>query len=277
MQLTATQVFHHRWSAALAAQDAAALRGLYRDDAVQLSVGTGRTLVGAEAIAAGYAEVFGVVGGITTTGVESFTDLGTAYVAESRQTSGFAQALAYDVFALHDGRARYHVSGSITPRTATALPAESATPGQVFYRRMWEAKRTRNAAAIAGMLTPDAVQATVRGVLRGGPAIVQGEQRAWQYNADRRLRGLSAFVEGPNVLAAEGVVNVTLLETPFDMEFYEVWLLRDDGPAALNVSGLINPRPEELKQRLQRIGAQQAQAVQTVAYGIARTIGPWRW
>jgi ketosteroid isomerase-like protein len=276
MHLTPTQIFHHRWAAALAAQDVAALHGLYHPDAVQLSVGTGQTLVGAEAIVAGYAELFGIVGAVTTTRVETFTDLGTAYVAETHQTSAFAQSFAYDVVTLEGGRARYHVSGSINPRPpALELPPDTGTPGQTMYRRMWETTYARNFAARAELYAPDAVQASSGTVRRGRDAILRAEQQGLQAGTNPQLKTLSSFVEGPGVVAVEQVVSMVIQDTQWDLECYSATILRD-GKVAMDVDGLINPRQEELSQAVRTVGLAQARALQSVADGLARFNGLWR-
>jgi ketosteroid isomerase-like protein len=267
MQLTSTQAFHHRWSAAMAAGDVYALRALYQPgSSVQLSLGTGLVLMGAESIAAGYAETFGVVGGVVTAGVERFIDLGFAYVAESWQSSGYASTLSYDVFVLEGGLARYHVSGSVAPRTPAALPAESAAPGQYFYRQVWDATNARDLAALAQLYAPDAVRASAGVVQRGSLAILQSEQQTWAQGGGQRISSLSTFVEGPNILAAEGVIEAVLMDTTFSLEIYDVWLMRG-GQGVLNISGLINPRPEELNRLMQRVASSRRRAERPEAYG----------
>ncbi|WAL68585.1 nuclear transport factor 2 family protein [Amycolatopsis cynarae] len=277
MHFSPAQAFHHRWCAAMAARDTTALRELYHPDAVQLSVATSQVLTGAQAIASGYAELFGSVGAVQTTAVESFVDLGEAFVAESTQQTGFLQMTGYDVFALVDGRARFHVHGAISPRPPAALPPESGAPGQAFYRRVWAATNARDAAALQHLYAPDAVMASTAGVVRGLQAITTGIQQVWQSAGPAQLKGLSRFVEGPDALAVEGVANIGLMEARLDVEFYEVWLLRA-GQATLTVTGLINPRPAELRQGLQRLAEHRTRVLQTFAEGVTlRASAPWRW
>lgn len=276
MHLSPAQAFHHRWCAAMAARDAAALRELYHPDAVQLSAATGQVLSGAPAIASGYAELFEVAGAIRTD-VMSFVDLGDGFVAESTQATASMQTTGYDVFVLADGRARFHTTGAISPRPPAALPAESAAPGQAFYRRFWAAVNARDAAALEHLYAPDAVQASLDAVVRGRQAITGGVRQVWQSVGPAQLKGLTRFVEGPDALVVEGVANIGLMEARLDVEFYEVWLLRA-GQAVLTVNGLINPRPAELRQALQKLADHRTRVLQTFTEGVTlRASAPWRW
>ncbi|MHC3473493.1 nuclear transport factor 2 family protein [Streptomyces sp. 7R007] len=278
MQLTSAQAFHHRWCAALAAQDTAALGELYHPDAVQLSVSTGRTLLGAEAIATGYAESFGIAGAVNTTGVENFIDLGTSFVAESTQSTSFAQATSYDVFALDGGRARFHASGSLFPRSPGALPAQDpAAPGQAFFRQLWNAISMQDAATLTSLYAPDAVHASVAGIMRGGQVITDSLRQRWRQVGPPQLRSLSCFVEGPGALAVEGMANLGFgPDVRLDVEFYEVWLLHQ-GRAVFVTSGLISPRPAELRQGLQNYADNQIRNIQIVAQGLAHLHAPRYW
>jgi ketosteroid isomerase-like protein len=276
MQLSPAQAFHHRWCAAMAARDAAALHELHHPDAVQLSVVTSRVLVGAQAVAANYAELFGAAGAVATA-VQSFTDLGEAFVVESTQSTTSMQMTCYDLFVLAEGRVRFHAAGTIAPRPPAALPPESDAPGQAFYRRLWAAMNARDAATLDHLYAPDAVQASVGGVVHGRQAITAGIRNVWQTVGPAQLKGLTRFVEGPDVLAVEGVANIGLAQARLDVEFYEIWLLRA-GQAVLAVNGLINPRPAELRQGLQRLAEHQTRVLQTFAEGVTlRAAAPWRW
>ena len=93
MQLTSGQLFHHRWCAALASRDVAALRGMYHPDAVRVSTTTGQVLTGVEQITGALTQLFDVAGAVTTTSVEEFVDAGEWICVESVQATAYAQAL----------------------------------------------------------------------------------------------------------------------------------------------------------------------------------------
>lgn len=285
MQLTTTQIFHHRWAAALAAQDVAALRDLYHPDAVHLSVGNGQTLVGADAIASGFAELFDVVGAITVTSVESLIDAGGAYVAETVQSSRFAQARSYDAFVLDNGRALFHVTGSVNPRPPAVTPRGSYSPGQVLHRRYWEACDRRDIAAVGDLYAPEAVAVELDTVVHGRQMILQNLQQAWQQGVITRLKSLSAFVEGPDVFASEGVLTLTVYDTPLDIEFYDVWIL-SAGRVGFNFTGFINPGLADVKQWMQKLADIRIRAIQSSGEAQVRAMQSitdvvtgrtWRW
>src|SRR6266568_2713880 len=115
MQLTPGQIFHHRWCAALANRDVEAVRELYHTAAVQVSMSTGRVLVGQADIGAGLDELFDIAGPITTE-VESFVDVGDAICVEAAQSTAYTPSRTYHIFQFENGRARYHFSGTISPR-----------------------------------------------------------------------------------------------------------------------------------------------------------------
>lgn len=158
------------------------------------------------------------------------------------------------------------------------MPAQDpAAPGQAFFRRLWDAISTQDAATLTNLYTPDAVHASVAGVMRGGQVITDSLRQRWREVGPPRLRSLSCFVEGPQVLAVEGVANLGFgLDLRLDVEFYEVWLLRQ-GRAVFVTHGLISPRPAELRQGLQRYADHQIRNIQTVAQGLANLHAPRYW
>ncbi|WP_030241958.1 nuclear transport factor 2 family protein [Streptomyces sp. NRRL S-350] len=277
MHVTPSQAFHHRWCAAVAAQDLAALKGLYHPDAVMLSSTTGSVQAGAEQILAGYAQLFRTVGAMTTTAVEEFTDLGDVIRVESVRSTAFAPMLAYDVFALDDGRARVHVTGSIRPRPAAPAPPQHSvpTPGQNLHRRIWDAIDARDATALRAVYAPDAAQTVVGGVIRGADAIVQATWQNWHDGNTTRLKAVTAFTDAPQAMCAEGVAEVALQDTRFDTAYYQVWLLRA-GLVTHCVTGLISPRPNELRQGLERLSDARLKAAQAVTLGMAMRV-PRAW
>lgn len=279
MQLSPGQMFHHRWCAALAAQDVAALQTLYHPAAVQVSTVTGKVLAGTEQITDSFRQLFAVAGAVTTTAVESFVDAGELICVESVQATAYAKALTYDVFLLEEGRLRHHVNGSISPRPqAPSLnPADPPTPGQALYRRFWGAVGAQDQAGLASVYTPDIVQVTVGDVVRGRDAVLAGAGQMWQTVGPSQLKGVTQFVETPEVVCVEGVADIGGRQMNLDVMFYEVWLLRA-GLVGHRVNGLISPRPDQLRQGMQRLAQHQSQLLQTFTEGVTlRAAAPWRW
>ncbi|WP_033223267.1 nuclear transport factor 2 family protein [Kitasatospora phosalacinea] len=277
MQLTPGQVFHHRWCAAMAARDVAALRDLHHPDAVLLSSSTGSVRSGAERIAADYSQLFATAGAVTTTAVEDFTDLGDAIRVESVVSTAFARMLTYDVFALDAGRVRVHVTGTILPRPPAPAPAQHAvpTPGQALHRRIWAATDARDAAALRAVYAPDAVQTVFGGVVRGADAIARGTWEGWQHGHATRLKAVTAFTDAPQAVCVEGVAGVEVQDTRFEVAYYQVFLVRA-GLVTHSVTGLISPRPAELRQGLDRLADARLKAAQAITLGMAMRV-PRTW
>lgn len=253
MQLSTAQMLHHRWCAALAAGDVAALRSLFHPDAVQVSTATGRVLNGVEHIAGALEQLFGVAGPVATSGVESFVDLGDAFCVESVQSTAYAQVFGYDAFVVDDGRIRLHVNGSITPRSQSPLPPPAGpTQGQDLYRRYWAATGAQDPSALTSVFAADLRHSNAGNVVYGREPFVAGAQRFWAGGLRSALKTVSRFVETPHALGVEATAGVGSQGGGLDITYYEVWLLRQ-GQVSHLIRGLITPRPAELKQIMQQV------------------------
>jgi ketosteroid isomerase-like protein len=265
MQLSAAQLVHHRWCAALAAGDVAAVRGLLHPDAVQVSTGTGRVRNGVEQIAGALEQLFAVAGPIATSEVDGFIDLGDAFCVESVQSTTYAQVFGYDVFVLDGDRIRFHVNGSITPRSLSPLPPPAEpTQAQDVYRRYWTATSARDLNGLGGVFAPDIRFSNVGNVVYGRDTVMGGIQRFWAGGMGSTLKTVSRFVETPHALCVEATAGVGGNGGSLDITYYEVWMLRQGEPSGQGqtphqmqishlIRGLITPRPAELKQIVQRM------------------------
>ena len=268
MQLSPAQMFHHRWCAALAAGDAATIRGMFHPDAVQVSTATGQVLTGAEQICGALEQLFAVAGPITTSGVESFVDLGDSFCVESVQSTSYAQVLSYDVFAIDGGLIRFHTTGSVAPRSLSPLPPPSGpSQAQDLYRRYWAALSAQDPNALAGLLAPDIRFCDAGVVVYGRDAVLAAMRQVWAGGIGTTLKTVSRFVESPYTLCTEATANVGGRGGRLDISYYEMWILRQGQvPQQTQIShlvrGLINPRPAELKQIVQKMAAANARAVQ---------------
>ncbi|MEY9932737.1 ketosteroid isomerase-like protein [Catenulispora sp. GP43] len=252
MQLSSAQMFHHRWCAALAAGNVAAVRDLFHPDAVQVSSATGQVLSGVEQIAGALEQLIGVAGPIATSGVESFVDLGDAFCVESVQSTAYAQAFCYDVFVIDGGRIRFHATGSISPRALAPLPQPSGpTQGQDLYRRYWAATSAQDPNGLAAVFGPDLRFSNVGNVVYGRNEVIGAVQRFWGSGMGSALKTVSRFVETPQALCVEATADVGGRGGRLDLAYYEVWMLRQ-GQVSHLIRGLITPRPAELKQIMQK-------------------------
>lgn len=268
MQLSSAQMLHHRWCAALAAEDVATLRSLFHPDAVQVSTATGRVLNGVEQIAGAFEQLFGVAGPVATSGIESFVDLGDAVCVESVQSTAYAQVFGYDVFVLDGSRIRLHVTGSITPRSLAPLPPPaSPTQGQDLYRRYWAATGAQDPNALTAVFAPDLRHSNAGNVVYGRESFVAGAQRFWAGGLRSALKTVSRFVETPHVLAVEATAGVGSQGGGLDITYYEVWLLRQ-GRISHLIRGLIAPRPAELQQIVQKAADTNMRTMQDFAQAL---------
>ena len=274
MQLSPAQMFHHRWCAALAAGDAATIRGMFHPDAVQVSTATGQVLTGVEQIGGTLEQLFAVAGPIATSGVESFVDLGDAFCVESVQSTAYAQVFSYDVFVIDAGRIRFHATGSIAPRSLSPLPQPTGpTPGQDVYRQYWAATSAQDPNGLAAVFAPDIRFSNAGNVVYGRDATIGGIQRFWAGGLGSMLKTVSRFVEAPGALCVEATASVGGQGGRLDITYYELWMLRQ-GPTPHQVQishlirGLINPRPAELKQIMQKVADANARTVQDFAQSV---------
>lgn len=265
MQLSPAQMFHHRWCAALAAGDAATIRSMFHPDAVQVSTATGQVLSGVDQIIGALEQVFAVAGPIATSGVEGFVDLGDSLCVESVQSTSYAQAFSYDVFAIEGGRIRFHANGSIAPRSLSPLPPPTGpTQGQDVFRRYWEATGAQNPNGLAAVFAPDIRFSNAGSVVYGRDAVIGAIQGFWAGGLGSTLRTVSRFVETPQALCVEATANVGGEGGRLDITYYEVWMLRE-GLISHLIRGLISPRPAELKEMMQKLAEANARALQDFA------------
>lgn len=278
MQLSSAQLFHHRWCAALAAGDVAALRAMFHPDAVQVSMATGQVLTGVEQIAGTLEQLFAVAGPVATSGVESFVDLGDSFCVESVQSTAYAQVLGYDVFVVDGGLIRFHANGSIAPRSLSPLPPPTGpTQGQDVYQRYWTATNAQDPNALAGVYTPDVRFSNVGNVVYGRDQLVGAVHRFWAGGMRSTLKTVSRFVEAPQMLCIEATANVGSRGGALDITYYEVWMLRQ-GQVSHLIRGLITPRPAELQQIIQKIAAANQRTVQDFAQAtMMRSAMQVRW
>ncbi|MEY9860021.1 hypothetical protein ABH935_005655 [Catenulispora sp. GAS73] len=262
MQLSPAQMFHHRWCAALAAGDVATIRGMFHPDAVQVSTATGQVLTGVEQIGGALEQLFAVAGPIATSGVESFVDLGDSFCVESVQSTAYAQVFSYDVFVIDAGRIRFHATGSIAPRSLSPLPQPTGpTQGQDVYQRYWAATSAQDPNGLAGVFAPDIRFSNAGSVVYSRDATIGGIQRFWAQGLGSAFKAVSRFVEAPGALCVEATASVGGQGGRLDITYYEVWMLRQ-GQISHLIRGLINPRPDELKQIMQKMADANTRALQ---------------
>ena len=253
MQLSSAQMFHHRWCAALAAGDVAAVREMFHPDAVQVSSASGQVLSGVEQIAGALEQLIGVAGPIATSGVESFVDLGDAFCVESVQSTAYAQVFSYDVFVIDAGRIRFQANGSIAPRALAPVPTPAGpTQGQDVYRRYWAASGAQDPTGLAAVFAPDLRYSNAGSVVYGRNEVIGALQRFWGGGLNSALKTVSRYVETPQALCVEATASVGGRGGRLDITYYEVWMLRQ-GQVSHLIRGLITPRPAELKQIMQKM------------------------
>jgi ketosteroid isomerase-like protein len=285
MQLTAGQTFYNRLWAAIEARDFVAVEKMYRPAAVQYSLNTGDIFEGRAAIMASLQEFLAIAGPITPKAVESFVELEDIVCVEAVQATRFAEVRNYDIYLLYQGRISKHFSGTIAPRTPASplLPGPPATPEQQLHRDYYAAFQAQDFARLAALFRPDAISVAVSvgAVTRGRDAIIGNMRPAssegmmfGSWTDAPRLESITRFMTAPNVVCAEGTFSQKVVYGPLNFEFYEIYILRDGG-IQLSFSGLISPRPDELKQILERLGSHRVEMGRIVLEGI--TVGRRRW
>jgi hypothetical protein len=216
MQLTPGQAFYHRLSTAIEKQDIATLDTLYQPDAIQVSVNTGQILHGRAAVVAAIKEMLGLASPVKPVAIESFVELGDALCVEAVQETRFSQIQTYDIYE-----------------------------------------------QLRAMYRPDAtsISASLGAVVQGQDTIVSTLQQSMRTGRwPPQLISTFRFIETPNLICAEGISAQQLVvsadgEGPvLDLQFYQVFVL-EDGAIRYQFTGLISPRPAELKQTRQKLSA----------------------
>lgn len=271
MQETAGVMFYYRLSSALEAQDLATLETLYHPDATLISLTTGQIIQGRAAIMATITQTLAVTSPIKPIAIESFVELSDIIGVEATQSTRFTQnRQTYDIYILQAGTIRNHFSGMISPRqSAPPLhPVALATPEQQFHHRYWAACEAQNLAQLRTLYHPDVTSISVStgSVTQGYDTLennLQQEMRNW---GPSRLKALTRFIEDANLICTEGTRTIdidpgmSLTRVPLDLQFYNIFLLRA-GVIQLAFSGLISPRPAELKEILKLIAARRRQGL----------------
>lgn len=263
MQQTAGQMFYYSLSSAIEAQDLATLETLYHPDATLISLTTGQIIQGRAAIMATIKQTLSVTSPIKPVAIESFVELGDIICVEATQATRFTQnRQIYEIYLLQAGTIRNHFSGMISPRQpATPLhPGAPTTPEQQFHRRYWTALQAQDLAQLRTLYHPDAISISVSGgsITQGYDAIENNFQQGMRALGPSRLKALTRFIEDSNLICTEGTITIdidpgmSLTRVPLDLQCYEILLLRT-GVIRLAFSGLISPRPAELKEAFKLI------------------------
>jgi hypothetical protein len=266
-------MFYYRLSSAIEAQDLATLETLYHPDATLISLRTGQIIQGRAAIMATITQTLSVASPIKPIAIESFVELDDIICVEATQSTRFTQnRQTYDIYLLQAGAIRNHFSGMISPReVATPLHLGApATPEQQIHRRYWTAFEAQNPAQIRTLHHPDAISISVStgSVTQGDVNIENNAQQGWRAGPSR-LKALTRFIEGPNLICIEGTYTIdidpgmSLTRVPLDLQFYNIFLLRA-GLIRLAFSGLISPRPAELKEIFKLIAERRRKGVDMI-------------
>ncbi len=275
MQQTAGQTFYYRLSSAIEAQDLATLETLYHPDATLIFLTTGQIIQGRAAIMATITQSLAVTSPIKPIAIESFVEFSDDIICvEATQSTRFTQNhQTYDIYLLQAGTIRNHFSGMISPRQpATPLHLGTpSTPEQQFHHRYWTARETHNLAQLRTLYHPNAVVISVSGgsVTRGYDTIENNYQRERRELGPSRLKALTRFIEDSNLICTEGIFTVdidpgmSLSRAPLDLQFYNIFLLRA-GVIRLAFSGLISPRPAELKETFKLIAERRSKALDMI-------------
>lgn len=272
MQQTAGEMFYYRLSSAIEAQDLATLETLYHPDATLISLTTGQIIQGRAAIMATIKQTLSVTSPIKPIAIESFVELSDDIICvETTQSTRFTQnRQTYDIYLLQAGTIRNHFSGMISPRQpATPLHLGApATPEQQFHRRYWTALQAQNLAQLRTLYHPNAISISVSGgsVTQGYDAIENNFQHETRELGPSRLKALTRFIEDSDLICTEGTFTIdidpgmSLTRVPLDLQFYNIFLLQT-GVIRLAFSGLISPRPAELKEAFKLIAERRRKAL----------------
>lgn len=275
MQETAGEMFYYRLSSAIEAQDLATLETLYHPDATLISLRTGEIIQGRAAIMATITQTLAVASPIKPIAIESFVELSDDIICvEATQSTRFTQnRQTYDIYLLQAGVIRNHFSGMISPHQP-ASPLHLAVPNtaeQQFHRRYWAAVQAQDLGQLRTLYHPDVTSISVStgSVTQGYDTFennLQQEMRNW---GPSRLKALTRFIEDSNLICTEGTRTIdidpgmSLTRVPLDLQFYNIFLLRA-GVIQLAFSGLISPRPAELKETLKLIAARRRQGLDMI-------------
>lgn len=275
MQQTAGEMFYYRLSSAIEAQDLATLETLYHPDATLISLRTGEIIQGRAAIMATIAQTLSVASPIKPIAIESFVELSDDIICvEATQSTRFTQnRQTYDIYLLQAGVIRNHFSGMISPRQpAPPLPlAAPTTAEQQFHRRYRAAREAQDFAQLRTLYHPDATSISVSWgtVTQGYNDIESRLQQATRTLGPSRLKTLTRFIEGPNLICTEGTFTIdvdpgmSLRRVPLDLQCYDIVLLRA-GVILLAISGLISPRPAELKEIFMHFAQRRSKALDRI-------------
>lgn len=275
MQQTAGEMFYYRLSSAIEAQDLATLETLYHPDATLISLRTGEIIQGRAAIMATITQTLAVASPIKPIAIESFVECSDDIICvEATQSTRFTQnRQTYDIYLLQAGVIRNHFSGMISPRQpAPSLPLTAPTTAeQHFYRRYRAALEAQDFAQLRTLYHPDAtsISASQGTVTRGYNEIESRLQQAMRILGPSRLKALTCFVEGPNLICTEGTFTIdvdpgmSLRRVPLDLQCYDIFLLRA-GVILLAIGGLIAPRPAELKELFMNFAQRRGKALDRI-------------
>lgn len=265
-------MFYYRLSSAIEAQDLTTLQTLYHPDATLISLTTGQIIQGRAAIMATITQTLSVTSPIKPIAIESFVEFSDDIICvEATQSTRFTQnRQTYDIYLLQAGAIRNHFSGMISPRqhaTPVHLGAP-ATPEQQIHHRYWAAVQAQNPAQFRTLHHPDAISISVStgSVIQGDDTIENNFQREVREVGPTRLKALTRFIEDSNLICIEGTFSVdidpgmSLSRVPLDVQFYSIFLLRA-GLIRLAFSGLISPRPAELKETFKLIAERRRKGI----------------
>lgn len=270
MQNTAGQMFYDRLSSAIETQDLATLETLYHPDATLISLTTGQIIQGRAAIIATIQQTLSVTSPIKPLAIENFVEFSDIICVEATQSTRFTQnRQTYDIYLLQSGSIRNHFSGMISPRQhVTPLQiAALTTPEQHFHQRYWTARQTQDLAQLRTLYHPDAISIAISGnsVTEGYATIESNFQREARELGPSRLKALTRFLEDTNLICTEGTFTIdidpgmSLSRVPLDLQFYNIFLLQA-GVIRLAFSGLISPRPAELRETFKLIAERRSKA-----------------
>jgi hypothetical protein len=256
MQLTPGQAFYARLSAAIESRDRSALESLYQPDVVLVSVSSGQTLRGRDAVLADIEQTSAFAGPVrqSVTGPnDRFVEFGDVIAVEATHTTRTAVYETYDVYLLHNGAVRYQFGGAISPLQPAPPPAFGPQPTaeQQFLFAYRAAAQAMDGGRLRALYRPDAVDIIVSlGMVDQGADRIVSRRLQGARVLRPQDRGLTRVADGPGYVCAEGVVAQHLGQTLIrgalvDVLGYSICLLQD-GAIRFQFSGFIRPRAAEI-------------------------------
>jgi hypothetical protein len=159
------------------------------------------------------------------------------------------------MFVLRNGAVSHHISGQISPRQPEMPRDFPNTPGAGFYQQLLTGLQRLDYRQLAALYRPDALAVNAGfGVVRQGrDSILDGVRQEYRFGGPS-VQALTSFVEGDDVVCAEGVEKVRISTRPttpvaIDLLVADAVIVRG-GAVRYQFTCLLRPRPAELQAML---------------------------